>query len=244
MRVEQLYGRWHGDATVMVVGTGPSLRVTPRRLYTGPAAPPAIGLNQAWKVADLDYCVTAHPELWQEFERDATPAQKVKTAWVVKRKGPLAKVDPDDPRFYVFDTDPHPREDNLTYVRVRTPGKLYQGRGIQQTAMNLAAHMGAKLILLVGCDMHGTGGDHHGHHQHVQFHGLPPADVYREYRKYTAKVRRVLREELGVDVLTLSPFVGVGHPDEDYHRLCLELGLPKLPAPKDVSAYARKKADL
>ena len=82
-------------------------------------------------------------------------------------------------------------------------------------------------------------GEHHGHEQHVRFHGVPPDLAYREYRVYAARVRKVIRDELHIPVLTLQPFLGVGHAEEDYRRLHGELGLAPLPIPPDTSAYLR-----
>jgi hypothetical protein len=99
--------------------------------------------------------------------------------------------------------------------------------------------MGAKNIFLVGVDMTDLAGEHHGHDQHVKFHGLAPADVYAEYRHVTAKVRNILLQK-GIHTFTVSPFIGAVHGEEDYKRLLALLKLPPLPQPKDTSTYLRK----
>lgn len=195
-----------------------------------------IGLNQAYKYAPVNFSITVHPELVLEYEG---LAEKNETTWVVKKKPPMLKLDFDDPRYYVFNTS-----DNFDVFQTNPPDTLFCGRGVQQTAMHLAARMGADAIFLVGVDMCDLGGEHHGHEQHVRFHGLTPETVYREYRKYTAKARRYIREHFKIPVLTLSPLLGAGHGQEDYLRLCQEMGLPKLPTPKDTSPYRRPKPKL
>jgi hypothetical protein len=230
MRIGALYGRHRGE-TVYVCGTGPSMRLFPLEFLAGKTT---IGLNQFWKYAAPTYALTVHPELLQEYERAAARPQ---TCWVVKKKPPMDDLGLDDPRYYVFHTDR-----DLKAVHERPEDTLHLAEGVQCTALDLAARLGAAAVVLVGCDMAQIGVDHHGHDQHVRFLGLAPAAQYQLYRKRTAMVRRVLRDKFKVPVLTLTPFVGAGHPDEDYHRQCIERGLPKhLPRPKDVSPYRRKK---
>ena len=191
-----------------------------------------LGLNQFWRYLMPTMNITVHPELLQECLKES---KKPSTTWIVKKKPPMQDLSLDDERFYVFNTN-----DNFDTVVNRPADTLFIGRGVQQTAMDLAARMGASTIILVGVDMTDLGGDHHGHDQHVRFHGLSPQDVYMEYRHYTAEVRRRLREKFGVTVVTMSPFLGANAATEDYLRLCKEHELPKLPPPKDTSAYMRK----
>lgn len=229
MRIANLYDKHRGE-TIYVVGTGPSMRVFPLPFLKGKTC---IGLNQAWKYGiPLTYSLTVHPELTLAWEKclDRTPTQ-----WVVKKKSPMKHLSLDDERYYVFETD----GDNYDLIRKRTPDKLFLANGIQCTALDLAARMGAGSVMLVGVDMGDIGGDHHGHNQHVQFHGVDPDLVYKEYRYHTAKVRKVVRDELRIPVMTLSPFLGADSAEEDYLRLCKEFDLPKLDKPEDVSTYNR-----
>ena len=232
MRINQLYGK-HAGQDVYICGTGPSMRVFPIDYLRDKVT---IGLNQFWRYLMPTYNITVHPELLQECYRDA---KKMPSQWIVKKKPPMHELSLDDDRFYVFHTS-----DKYETVTERPADTLFIGRGVQQTAMDLAARMGASTIVLVGVDMTDLGGEHHGHDQHVRFHGLRPADVYMEYRMFTAEVRRRLREAFDVKVLTLSPLLGANAGTEDYLRLCKEHSLPRLPKPKDTSSYKRKKADI
>jgi hypothetical protein len=72
---------------------------------------------------------------------------------------------------------------------------------------------------------------------------LKPDDVYKEYRTFTAHVRQVIRDELKIPVVSLNPFIGVGHSDEDFSRLKEELGMKPLPGALDVSRYDRRKTN-
>lgn len=213
--------------TVYIVGTGPSLRCMPLDFLEGKYT---IGLNQAWKHIRPTLSVTVHPELVVEYEKivESNP-----TRWVVKKKPPMDKLELDDPKYYVFGTSY-----DIECVKRRDPDTLYLGEGAQTTAMDLAARLGAKYIILVGCDAAALGGDFHAHDQHVRWLGLQPDDQYKLYRERTAEVRKVLRG-MGVRVMTLSPFIGADSAQEDYARLRGELNLDKLPTPKDTSSYTR-----
>jgi len=236
MRLRELYGRYPG-LDLYVVGTGPSMRVFPVEMLAGKLT---IGLNQAWKYFDRGFAptwmLTAHPEELLKFEEAKA---RPRTTWIVKKKPPLEHLSLDDPRHYVFGT-----EEDFGVVRKQPEDVLFLGRGIQQTAIDLAARMGFKNVFLVGCDMTDLGGEHHGHDQHVRFLGWRDRDVYQEYREWTAVVRKTVREAHGVNVLTLSPFLGAGHAEEDYKRLVGELSLRPLPKPKDVSPYKRPRGSV
>jgi hypothetical protein len=217
---------------IYIVGTGPSLRTFPKEYLESKIT---IGLNQAWKHLATTFSITVHPDLLLEYENTVS---KPTTKWLVKKKAPLEKISLDDRKYYVFKTVDrdlriftNPKEDHL-----------FLGRGVQQTAMHLAMLMGAKTIVLVGVDMTDLGGDHHGHDQHVKFHGLEPSDVYAEYRKYTSLVRKELRQ-LNVNVFSLSTILGEYYGSEDYLRICEELSLSKLSKPTDTSTYIRKSVD-
>jgi hypothetical protein len=110
--------------------------------------------------------------------------------------------------------------------------------------MHMAMLMGATEIILVGVDMCELGGQHHGHEQHVRFHGLPAPDVYKEYRDYTAAMRaEIAKVRPQVSVLSLSPLLGACDGNEDYKRLVAEKGIKPLPQPKDTSEYKREHTD-
>lgn len=230
MRVTDLYGTLGG--TVYVVGTGPSMRLFDVGVLRGQ---PTIALNQAWRYwAGKGHAptlgLTVHPELILEY--DAYPAAgKPAVQWVTKPKPPMPLLTADDPRFYVFEQG----RDDIAVVG-RDDAVLYQAQGIQATGVDLAARMGASVVVLVGVDMGHLGDDHHGHAQHVRFHGRPSDDVYASYRKCTAKVRTALRPR-GVTVLTMGPLLGVDAANEDYLRQLKELALEPLPPAADTSPY-------
>lgn len=227
MRIKDLPPVTSDDCTVYIVGTGPSLRCMDLKFLESKTT---IGLNQAWKHLQTTFMITVHPELLIEYENAPT---RRSTRWVVKKKPPMGDIPLDHPSHYVFGTDY-----DVTAVTRRPADTLYLGEGVQTCAMDLAARMGARFIVLVGCDAGSLGGDCHGHDQHVRWLGMKPADQYKLYRDTTAAVRAELRK-LGVSVYSMSPFIGVHAAEEDYARLKTELKLPALPRPVDTSPYKR-----
>lgn len=227
MRIQDLEKLPH-RTTAYIVGTGASLRCMDLGWFRDKYV---IGLNQAYKHVPCGISVTVHPELVLEYEKTATDPRppRLPMKWVVKKKPPMAHLELDDPKYYVFGTSY-----DVDAVRKRPKDTLFLGEGVQTTAMDLAARMGAKSIVLVGCDAKALGGDYHAHDQHVRWVGRKPEDQYKLYRDSTAEVRAVLRS-VGVGVMTLSPFIGVDAGDEDYARLRRELNLDPLPTPKDIS---------
>ena len=235
MNIDKLYGK-HRGADIYIVGTGPSARLIPKDMLGGRVS---IGLNQAYKNFKVTYSITVHPELEVEYRDVFKDNPAVETQWIVKQKAPT-NLPFDDPTRYVFKTSPE-----WSGFLGKDKNTLFIGRGVQQTAIDMACRMGARAIFLIGVDMADLGGDHHSHNQHVRFHGLNPQDVYAEYREWTYVARKLAREKAKIPVLSLSPLLGCGGPvhDADYVRLRGELGLDKLPKPKDTSGYKRSKTD-
>lgn len=236
MRIGDLCGPYRGQ-DLYIIGTGPSVRFFPWHLLDGKIT---IGLNQAYRHMSPRLSITAHPELVVEYEalrKARDPSIHGAGTWIVKRKPPMQDLQLDDKKHYVYNT----REDWGLFGSPE-PDTLFLGRGIQCTAVQLAAQMGARSIMLIGVDMGSPGGDHHGHDQHIRSLGLPMPSVYNEYHAWLAKSRRLVRQYYGIPILQLSALLGV-EGDRDYNHLCRELDLADLPKPVDTSSYRRQKTD-
>ncbi len=70
-------------------------------------------------------------------------------------------------------------------------------------AVNLAWHLGATRIVLLGYDMQATGGKLHWHGQHVNKLGDPSPSLMRTWASAAASMGRDL-VELGVDIINCS----------------------------------------
>lgn len=242
--VSELYGR-HPGADIYVVGSGASMRVFPVEFLKGRIS---IGLNMAWKIAPVRYGITIGPHLnIPEFMPGEDPRPEI--TWVTKRDKAYKVLTPEqfteaDRRCYSFDirrgrssggddwVSDTGRE--LDYVRRPTGTFLYQWSSISQTAANLAANMGARNVILVGCDNSALAENHHGHQQHTKWLGRPPEERYLQYYEGLAEVRAALRER-GVNLMTMSPFLKLDDPERDFRRLCSELERPELLRGEDIS---------
>lgn len=242
--VRQLYGRHQGE-TIYVVGSGASMRVFPVDFLAGKVT---IGLNMAWKNLPVTYGMTIHPDLnIPEFMDGEEPRPEI--TWITTL--PKSRRTLTDPQlahaletFYFFRSgeqagapkrlDPSNSGRVLDWLRQPTGDYLYVWSSIAQSAANLAANMGAKHIVLVGCDNCSLMGNHHGHQQHTRWKGADPNHRYRQYYEGMAEVRSALRER-GIEIYSMTPFLGLDNYDEEFARLCRELDQEVLIQETDIS---------
>ena len=243
--VSDLYDR-HPGADIYVVGSGTSMRVFPTSFLEDKIT---IGLNMAWRDAPVRYGITIAPHLnIPEFIDGEAPRPEI--TWITKAGKAQMVLTPEqfahaDERFYSFEIGGRAISGDdwvtdggrvLDWVRRPSGVMLYQWSSISQTAANLAANMGARNVILVGCDNTSLLGNHHAHAQHTKWLGEPPDVRYLQYYEGLAEVREALRER-GVNLVSLSPFLKLDDPVMDFQRLCAELDRPQLVAPgADISA--------
>ena len=224
----------HVGGDIFIVGTGASLRVFPLDFLQGKIT---IGLNQAWKVVDTTYAITMMPKInIPEFMEGELPNSGI--TWVtkpskIKAQCTLEEIEYAEKNFYGFENDGPVSFTGLDEISeagrvldwVLTPSseKLYLWTSISQSAMNLAANMGAKNIILIGCDNGAIGNNHHAHEQHTMWKGESPDIRYMQYYEGVAEVRNMLRRR-GVNVLSMNPFVKLDAPGLDFERICQETG--------------------
>lgn len=217
--------------TIYIIGTGPSLRLYPLKFFNDKYT---IGLNQAYKLLENTYNLTIHPYL---IPVDSTKWTRG-SLWITKEK-------PHDPKygehkaagnykqFVLFNN----RDTFSTFSQGAAQNELYVGRGIQTGAIHLACMLGAKYIILVGCDFSSINGEHHCIDQHTELHGFRSNVVYDEYYYYTDKCRRLAKEYWDAEVFSMSPTLG--YQPQDYHRLHQLKELKYLQQPKDVEYVPR-----
>lgn len=219
----------HSNKDIYIIGTGTSFRVFPPSFFDDKIT---IGLNRAWELIDVDYSISMVPHLnFPEFENKNSPS---KTKWVTKKEkyiphatDEMVKAASDS--YYFFRTDgqtsiaglDEPSEAGRVLDWVANPNDtfLYLWTSISQTAVNLAANMGAKNIILVGCDNCALSGNHHAQNQHTLWKGADPDDRYMQYYLGLKEVRNVLHSK-GISVLSLTPFLKLDNPELDFSELC------------------------
>jgi len=249
-KVSELNGI-HVGADIYVIGAGASLRVFPTGYLENKIT---IGCNMAWRSAPMKYGVTIHPDLnIPEFMPGEKPRPDI--TWVTKHGKAKLLLTPEqmihaEKHFYFFeskakkntalDYEPSDAGRMLDWVRKPTGDNLYQWSSISQTAMNLAANMGARTIILIGCDNGSLVGNHHAHLQHTRWKGVEPEHRYKQYYDGVAEVRSALRDR-GVDVVSMTPFVSLLEPEMDFRTLCEELDRPELLRGSDFAVPEGKK---
>jgi hypothetical protein len=256
--VSELYGRHTGE-DIYIVGTGPSLRVFPLDFLKDKIT---IGLNMAWKMVDTTYAITIHPDL-NIPELQSPVVNKPNLQWILSIKP--EKFPASHPnilalenRCYFFDfrgrpntQPPYEPSDSgrmIEWVRYPSENNLYVWSSISQPAMNLAANMGARNVILIGCDNASIGKNSHSHAQHTRWKGVRPDKRYYQYYEGAAEVRTALHER-GVNVISMNPFVSLGHYDEDFIKLCRMHGKQdeivnsevNVPMTRDLLVYYIKK---
>jgi hypothetical protein len=243
-QVSELYVR-HEGTDFYVVGTGGSMRVFPAGFFENRFT---VGLNLAWKVAPCTYSITIHPDLNVPEFMPGETARNVST-WITGFGKARHLVTPDQYRaieetFYNFDYhgransapdgEPSTAGRVIEWVRRPTADYLYVWSSISQAGANLAANLGARNVILVGCDNCALLENHHADGQHTRWNGADPNHRYRQYREGLAEVRTALRER-GVNLVTLNPFLGLDSYDEDFTQLCSELGVARFLDGVDIS---------
>jgi hypothetical protein len=240
--IKELYGKHQGN-DIYVVGTGTSLRVFPLDFLAGKIT---IGLNLAWQLVPLRYSISMVPHLnFPEFK--AKPAPKG-TVWITKHdkykthatKEQLALAERE---FYFFRTagktsytlldEPSEAGRVLKWVEEPTEDYLYLWTSISQSAVNLAANMGAKNIILVGCDNASLAENHHAQAQHTLWKGVAPDIRYLQYYEGLAEIRLVLKKR-GINLVSLNPFLKLDAPEMDFRRMCAEFQKPQHMHSEDI----------
>lgn len=234
MTIQTLYKK-HFGRTIYIVGTGPSMRVFPTKFFDDKLT---IGLNQAYKQFKPTYSITIHPYLipYNRKEWNTLWCTKVKPTCEGWRRHISER---NKNFFYLFENNNEVKD--FSYFRDRSSYKLYVGRGIHTGAIHLAGLMGATNCILVGCDFCDIANESHCLDQHIELHGYSKEQIYKEYYYYLVKIRELSLAEFGMNVLSMSPFVGLPYYEEDYKRQLGQLNLPELPKPKEIEKVPRPK---
>ena len=230
------------EKDVYIVGTGPSFRLYDKSFFHNKIV---IGLNKAIDEVDCKYLITIHPDLV------LNNSNVVKnTIFILPQKKTQELLDPAlysqiQDKVYFFEyfgksntaglSDPSNSGRIIDWVLEPTNDNLYVWSSISQTAMNFAANLGYKNIFLVGCDNMAISGNHHNSKQHTRWNGSSSETRYYQYYLGCKEVRNVLIKR-GVNVFSLTPFVGLGNLEEDFKSQCEIKNLPHLIQEPDITS--------
>jgi hypothetical protein len=245
-KISELYNT-HKDSDIYIVGSGASLRVFPKDFLKNKIT---IGLNMAWRSLDVMYSITIHPDLnIPQFIDDDISGKDI--TWIVGNRK-TQKLLRDKPaqlkhaldNFYFFDYHGKPNTQPdyepsdaarfMEWIETVSGDNLYLWSSISQAAVVLAANMGAKNVILVGCDNTAIGENHHAHHQHTRWKGVAPDYRYHQYYEGLSEVRSGLRTR-GVNVVSMNPFLKLDSYEHDFKILSKELGVAEIIVGNDIS---------
>lgn len=173
---------WPGE-TVVCIASGPSLTREDCDFVRGKAR--VIVVNTSYRMAPWADCLYACDARWWQWARGAPDFHGMKYA--LQRRAE--------------------RWPGVVALRIGThdglstdPTTLNTGKNSGYQAINLAVHLGAKRIILLGYDMQkGKNGEHHWHKEHPS----RTPDIYRKFLHYFNTIEEPLKQ-LSIEVINCS----------------------------------------
>jgi len=175
------------NKTVYIIGGGPSIQDTDLApLYNKPC----IGVNCAFNLGtwiDIIFFGDCRTYNWQEDKFEQWPNRLITKCASLK----------DHPKIeYIPECEKH--SICLNHKAIAWPcGK---GANSGAAAINLAIHLGAKKIVLVGFDMKKQG-DKHNFHDLYKKHHTPKDDVYNKFQKHFLNIAK----ETNIEIINANP---------------------------------------
>lgn len=172
------------DATVVCIAAGPSL--TPEDVEHCRGKARVIAINKSWDLAPWADCFYSADHKWWQHRKGEPDFKGLKVA-----------LEDDLPRGVL-----RMRYRNFEGLE-RDRAYLAQGGNSGYQAVNLAYHLGARRILLLGYDMQLTGGRSHWHGDHPDGLNNPAPPLIAEWVKAFATLAKELDVE-GIDVVNCT----------------------------------------
>ena len=230
--------------TFMIVGLSPTATKNVVQNIKGGLSEDCtvIGLNEAFVEHDVDLCVTIHPEIFfrcgqylhrlpehiicgkEKFENfSVSPSlqneklkpilqnclDKLKQKSIYLFQYRIAKN-----TAKIYDPSSSGRNTFLIEMLNQNNDFLYNWSSICQTAMHLAYRLGAKKIILVGCESVTYSGTYRIN-GHTLWKGVPSWYRLKQYAEGNAEVAQILSKK-GVLISTVLPFSSVNDLDFEY----------------------------
>jgi len=209
MKLKHLRNRHVGE-TIWVLGSGPSLNFLDPGFFSDKIV---VSTNLSAKVFGIDpqYVFTHYHEHAKELSKDSAVVVTLANNWRDNQSYP----EPENPLVVLIEQDSYtppgaswnpldshpPRRDSLAY-----------GSSSLHGSMHLAAHLGASFIVLVGADCGSIDGCSNVRNYYADNHAYP--SVYTDHHKL---MKDYLRQEYGVEVYSLNPFINFNLEGHTFH---------------------------
>ena len=213
----------HKGKDIYVICAGPSSDYVPPRFFTDKIV---IGVNNVFKKFPCNYVVSKDLKEYPRYTRmvQELKGTDVKLIFSEYHTGHLAdgKNQPDYDKGYVFEhLDNKSADMDEEVFSVIGTDKLVVSRSTVTSAINLAAYMGARNIILVGHDCGSIDGDLYDPTYTEKDWGS--ANNYSSAPKWvgsiesqTLKVKERVKEEYGSSIYSLNPFINFGLEGHNY----------------------------
>ncbi len=179
------------DETVFIIGGGPSVNEAPLHLIYERRV---IGVNSAFELGSwIDVCWFGDMR-WFEWN-----AKKLRYFGGLK----LTCANSAFPKGECWPGVHHVKRENKRGIWSRTPNKVYWNNNSGASAINLAYHLGAKKIVLIGFDMKMVNGEHNYHNSHKPHH-TPKSNIYQERFIPRFNVIKQDATRLGLQIINTS----------------------------------------
>jgi hypothetical protein len=196
MLLSELAGKHQGE-TVWVTGSGRSLSFVDAQFFDDKVT---VAVNLSATV--LGFTPTY---LFSHYHQVTADHLHPKSVGVTLERDTLTnepwKNPPKNVCLYPHALDHPPGEGWDVYKTPPLPGSLVYGSSSLHGAMNLAAFLGARFVMLVGADCGTLDGEH-------RIGGYPdghkPWNIYEQHNR---KLKQWLKENYGCDVYSLNPFI-------------------------------------
>ncbi len=196
----------HAGLDIYVVASGKSLDYINPNFFENKLT---IGVNQIFKKMKTNYLVYKDPKFLNKA------ASSGSTVFISKHRYgntnlPINKI-PDSNNVYVYDHNRNSGTPVIDFSNIRS--KLIVSKSTITTSMHLAAHMGAKNIILVSHDCGLINGESNFSNYYDTISDTPWKN-WNEYRNWlsdiesqTIEVKKVLQKEYNCNILSINPFV-------------------------------------
>lgn len=208
--VSELHNKHKGE-DIYIINSGASLDHIDTSFFQNKIT---VGVNQVYRKLDCTYLVRKEKSLIKESLM--TGSKVICSRWdsgdIKKGKKLLNTVGLEDLDFYVFDHLENGHT-NIDFSVLDRPGYMIVSYSTITSAMHVAAHLGAKNIIIVAHDC-GTLNDKHTFDGYYKDISETPWKNWKEYIDWlkviedqTIQVKKRLSNKYGCNILSLNPFV-------------------------------------